>query len=286
MNVASTSATITAVPPISTARGGHRGGGRLGGVVVGDIGVDLLTPAAVDHQPVADAERQAGHRGQRQRDRIDVHDLAQQRHRAEPGQRGDRAQAGQAGGDHRSAQQQQEQDEQDRDGQQRAAARGVHGLLLEGAVEGRLAGHRRVHRCADGAVDQAFDLLLVGVDHLALGARHGRDDHRLRRARAQRGGGVASVPGRQHAGVGTSGQCAHERRPLAVDLRPRAFQQDRHEHAGAELGVDEMLRARGVGAGHDHDRRRQRARHAHARDDQRRGDDAAENKRPHWVAHG
>ena len=87
-----------------------------------------------------------------------------------------------------------------------------------------------------GAVDGALDVGLDRIDHRPLRARDGGDDHRRVRARAQRR--ACGRRGSQADMTRVSARrlsATHELGSLPVELRPRPFEQDRHEHRGAEL---------------------------------------------------
>ena len=233
------------------ARGGHPRRVRLGAARA------LLAEALDDHQGEADAERQAGERADRDGGGVGVHDPGQQRHHAHAGEDGGGAEGRDDERGDRSAQDEQEDEEEQRDRDQLRASRLVDHGRLQCGVDGGLSGDVGARRGRDALADQLLDLREVIAQDRRLRAVDRDHDHPSRVRGPQRGRRRAGVPCGEHARVRTCAQCAHEDGPLAVERRLGAAQQDRRQLAGTELGVGQVLGARGLAAGDDEDRRRQ-----------------------------
>ncbi len=221
-------------------------GGVARALTLGRCGVGValgLVEAVEDQERVADAQRQARHRGQCDGDRVDFDHATEQRHQAE-GREHD-AGAGQrdGGGRQRRAQADEQQHEEDAERDQLGAARARERFVLQGPVDRWLAGDARVHGRGDVSCDERFDLRLVVRDDGLFGTIDRDDDHAGVGARAQAVRGDPGVPCAERTRVRALDEVAHQARPLAVERGARPAQQDRHQLGRAELGVGERLRA-------------------------------------------
>ena len=206
------------------------------------------------------ARARSSSRARRRPDRASKQ-VAEQRDLAEAGEHADRADRGHDQRRDRRPQADQQQQEQDPDGDQLGrgggcrsdaslSARSIEGWPVMYGLTGAVIVPRRrgCSICGWSYLTTSFSVRSTETTIIAA-VGFGRSA----------GAGRAGIPGRQHPRVRALGQRDHELRPLAVQLGLRALEQDRHELRRPELGVGELLGARGLRARHDGDRRRQRA---------------------------
>ena len=202
--------------------------------------LELLAEAGDDQQRVVDPERQAHHRADDERDRVDRHHRAEQDEDPPAGDDGEGAEGERYRGRDDRAEDEQEDDQEQRHGEQLGALGRVDRLFLQGTGDGRETGLRRPQRRVDVLFEDPFEF----GDRLPHRRRERvvvvDDDQRLARAGPQRVDG-APIPGRDHRGPGAVAQRPHQRGPLLFDLRRRPRQQHRERGRVAEVRLEQVF---------------------------------------------